>query len=177
MKEPDITGQLVPAETKSVPQIAVNPETPPVAVTDQEADEAAKSLGMTYFNAAKTRKLKTIGMFRAQQGVVHLGVGRLAACDEALQKLIDTAVAIASDEREETSDRNSALMAGKGLIDTMQKGVQMEAEFQVEKLIGGVTGGRKRSFDQMDQPIIPIQAQQVNINVDSPKPTGEAKPV
>lgn len=171
------TGLLVAAATKPVAEIAVNPETPTPVVTDAEANEAATSLGMTYFNADKTRNLKKIGMFRAQQGVVHLGVGRLAACDEALQKLIETAVKIATDEREETSDRISALMAGKGLIDTTQKGVQMEAEFQVEKLIDGAKSQRKRSFDQMDQPIIPIQAQQVNINVDSPKPTGETKPV
>lgn len=157
---------------------SVNPEVP-VLVTDAEANQAAKELGMTFFNAEKTKKLKKIGLFRAQQGVVHLGVGRLAACDEALQKLMEAAVTIASTESEETSDRVGAILAGKGIVEVMQKGIQMEAEFQVDKLIGGeAKPPRKRSFDT-DQPIVPIQANAgstVTVNyVDGTAPSTETK--
>lgn len=169
---------LIPAAVAITPvKVDAQPEMPTTAVTDAEATEAAKELGMKFFSASKTRGLKRIGMFRAQQGVVHLGVGRLAACDDALQKLLDTAVKIAEAETEETKDRVGALLAGKALVDTIQNGIQMEADFQAEKLIGGLSGPRKRSFDITDQPIIPIQAQQVNINVDGPRLAGETKPV
>lgn len=159
-----MSNELTPAATATPASISVNPEVP-AQVTDSEADAAAKSLGMTSFSAAKTRQLKVIGVFRAQAGVVHLGVGRLAACDAALQKLMDAAVAIAEDGSEDTEKRVGALMAGKGLAEAVQKGIAMEVEFQQEKLIGAPGTTRKRSFDS-DQPIVPINAQTVNINVD-----------
>lgn len=167
-------NQLVPASTATPKSIAVNPEAP-AQVTDAEADAAAKSLGMVTFSSSKSRQLKTIGVYQSQLGVIHLGVGRLAACEDALQKLMEAAVAVATDGEEDTEKRVGAMMAGKGLAEALQKGIQMAAEFQTDKLIGGPTNPRKRSFET-DQPIVPINAQTVNINVDSKAAPVESKP-
>lgn len=168
MKEPDT--HLVVSAAPTPPSVVLPSVDTPALVTDAEANAAAKSLGMKFFRAEKTYQLKRIGMFRAQQGVVHLGVGRIAACEEALQKMIDTAVDISSDKTEDTERRVGALIAGKGLVEVMQKGIQIEVEFQTDKLIGGPEKVQKKRSFETDQPIIPIQAQSgstVNIGVDA----------
>lgn len=145
----------------------VNPELPSTTISDKEADEAAKSLGMVHFSAAKSRKLKTLGLFQAQQGVVHLGVGRLAAADEALSTMIEAAVDLATDADGDEEVRVSALVAGRGLVEALQKSVEMMVSFQTEKLLGNPSGSRKRSFVD-DSPVVPIQAQSgstINVNV------------
>lgn len=145
-----------------VPKQDLNPEVP--VVDDDEAAAAARELGMTFFNPQKSRLLKKIGIFQTQQGVVHLGVGRLAACDEALDRMIEAAVGIATDDGEKTEDRVGALMAGKHLVDSMQRSIEMVAEFQSDKLISGPANTKRRSFS-VDQPIVPIQAASVTVNV------------
>lgn len=145
----------------------LKPELPPDTVTDAEANEAAQSLGLTFFNAEKTRKLKKVGLFQTQQGVIQLGVGRLAASDEALQRLLECAVDIATDDREITEARIGAIAAGRSVVEALQKSIQMMADFQSDKLIGGPTVTKKRSFVD-EAPVIPIQANQgsqVTVNV------------
>lgn len=162
------TLQVVPdqkPEVKSTEVLA--PELPSDVVSDKEADEAAKSLGMSYFSAAKARKLKKIGLFSTQVGVVHLGVGRLAASDEALQRLLESAVKIAEDEEADQYIRVGSITAARGLIDAMQKSVTLMVELQTQKLIGGPDTGKKRSF-VAEQPVVPIKAESgstINVNV------------
>jgi len=144
----------------------VTPALPDV-ISDKEADEAAQSLGLSFFSSEKARKLKKIGLFTAQQGVIHLGVGRLAASDEVLQKLIQTAADIASDDQNDAKDRVGALTAANALISSLQKSIALMAEFQTDKLISGPVMKRRSFVD--DSPVVPIQAQNVNILVDSAK--------
>lgn len=146
--------------------LTISPALPEV-VTDKEADEAAQSLGLSFFSSEKTRKLKKIGLFTAQQGVIHIGVGRLAASDEVIQKLIQTAADIASDTSKEDKDRVGALTAANSLISSLQKSIALMAEFQTDKLISGPSIKRRSFVD--DGPVVPIQAQNVNILVDSSK--------
>lgn len=130
---------------------------PKDAITDEEADAAATSLGLQTFSAEKSRKLKKIGLFTAQQGVIHLGVGRLAVADEVLQKLIQTAADIAVDTHNEGKDRVGALQAANSLINTLQKSIAMTAEFQSERQIPGPQSSKRRIFVD-DSPVVPIQA-------------------
>lgn len=139
----------------------------PDVVTDSEADEAANELGLTFFKADKCRKLKKIGLFHTQQGVIHLGVGRLAAADEAIQKLLQTAVSIAENEKQDTKDRVGALVAANALISSLQKSISLMAEFQADRLIAGPASTKRRAFVD-DSPVVPIQAQSgstVNVNL------------
>lgn len=172
-----MSNQLVPTDTPPVPVIAgVVPEVPTI-VSDSEADAAAEALGMTFFKASKVHHLKRLGVFRGQQNVVHLGVGRLVACDDALKELLNVSVEIAQDSEEDAERRIGALMAGKGIVEVIQKGIQMEAEFHSEKLLVDNKPSRRRSFDQEDKPIIPIQAaagSTVNINVDGKAESGKS---
>lgn len=141
----------------------LNPELPSV-VTEKEAQEAATELGLRYFQPRKATLMKKIGLFQAQQGVVHLGVGRLAVADEALETLIETAVTLATDPKNCTEDRVGALMAGKHLVDSLQHSIELVSEFQANKLISGPSSNKRRSF-VTDQPIVPIQAEHVTVNV------------
>lgn len=174
-----MNNTLVPAETGPVPAIAPPIPEVPTVVTDAEADEAAKQLGMTRFSAKNARNLKALGIFRGQQNVVHLGVARLAACDDALGRLLEVSVTMAEDNQEDANMRVGALMAGKSIVEVIQNGIKMEAEFQSEKLIGEPVRPRRRSFDESDKPIIPVQVNSgatVNINVDGNMATADTKP-
>ena len=168
---------LVPATVADPkPDLAVKPELPAELVSDAEADAAAKTLGMTFFNASKARKLKLIGAYQVQQGVVQLGVGRLAAADEALTRMLEVAVTLATDDKIDEQPRINALLAGKGLVEALQKSVQLMVELQTEKLIGGPSVQRKRSFVD-EQPVVPINAHPgstVNVNVDSNAKGGQS---
>lgn len=175
-----MSNTLVPAETPPLPEAPpVVPELPVAIISDTEADEAAAALGMRHFSSAKSKHLKKLGVFRGQQNVVHLGVGRLAACDEALSKLLDVSVDIAEDAEEDANMRIGALMAGKSIVEVIQNGIKMEVEFQADKLIGEPAKQRRRSFDTSDKPIIPVQAaagSHVTINVDGSKANADTKP-
>lgn len=149
-----------PVATLSQP---LNPDLPSV-VTESEAQSAAAELGLRYFQPRKATLMKKLGMFQAQQGVVHLGVGRLAVADEALEQLIEAAVEIALDTGEKTEDRVKAMVAGKQLTDSLQNSVAMTVEFQKEQLISSGGVKRSRAFST-DQPIVPIQANNVTVNV------------
>lgn len=173
-----MNNTLVPAETSPVPPIAVPIPEVPAIVTDEQADEAAKQLGMTRFSSKKAKQLKALGIFRGQQNVVHLGVGRLAACDEALSRLLEVSVDMAEDGEEDANMRIGALMAGKSIVEVIQNGIKMEAEFQGEKHIGEPSRPRRRSFDESDKPIVPVQVNTggtVNINVDGKKASEDTK--
>lgn len=165
------SGTLIPAPAPEPTSVVVaKTDLPTAPVTDKEADEAAKSLGMTFFSSAKSRHLKTIGAFQVQQGVVQLGVGRLAFADEALARMISVAVGIAEDDDAADSDRASALGAGRALVEALQKSIQMMADFQSEKLIAGPTNSKRRAFVD-DMPVVPIQANNCSITIDTqPKP-------
>lgn len=173
-----MSNTLVPAETPEIPPIVAPIPEVPVIVTDAQADEAAKALGMTKFSAKNAKNLKALGIFRGQQNVVHLGVGRLAACDEALSRLLEVSVGMAEDAQEDSNMRIGALMAGKSIVEVIQNGIEMEAAFQSEKHIGEPQRPRRRSFDESDKPIVPVQAlagATVNINVDGKRATTETK--
>lgn len=175
---PGMNNTLVPAETPELPPVAAPLPEVPIVVTDAQADEAAKQLGMTKFSAKNAKNLKAIGMFRGQQNVVHLGVGRLAACDHALGRLLEVSVEMAEDSGEDANMRIGALMAGKSIVEVIQNGIKMEAEFQSEKLIGEPARPRRRSFDESDKPIVPVQVNTggtVNINVDGKKASEDTK--
>ncbi len=164
-----LTVEKVPAAA-IVPQ-DLNPEMP-TSITEAEAEHAATELGLRFFQPRKAALLKKIGLFQIQQGVVHLGVGRLAVADESLETLIDTAVEIATDKGEMSEVRVSALMAGKHLVESLQKSIQMVVDFQQDNLL---TTERKKRVFFSDQPIVPIQAQNVNVNViDSSKQTPQS---
>lgn len=167
-----MSDTLIPAASFATPK---SPETPqneiPDGVSADEADAAATALGMVFFSADKAKKLKLIGAYQAQQGVVHLGLGRLAAAENAIQRMLETAVEISQDEDTYVEDRVKALLAGNALVSSLQKGIQMAVEFQLEKLISGPQSTKKRSFVD-DQPVVPIQAQAgstVNVTIDAPK--------
>lgn len=152
-------------EVKSTEVLA--PELPSDVVSDKEADAAAKALGMTFFSAAKTRQLKKIGMFKTQTGVIQIGVGRLAAAESALDKLLNISVEIAEDKESDTYVRCNALTAGKNIVDSIVKSVELMVELQTQKLIGGPDTGKKRSF-VAEQPVVPIKAESgstINVNV------------
>lgn len=172
-------NELTPALTPDLPQIAAPlTELPTALVSDSEADAAAAELGMVFFSAAKARNLKKLGIFRGQQNVVHLGVGRLAACDDALNRLLDASVSIAEDTEEDVNQRVGAVMAGKGIVEVIQAGIKMEAEFHTEKLLTEPRKPRQRSFDTDDKPIIPLQANAgstININVDGGRDSGNSR--
>ena len=149
--------------------VSVTPDLPLDKVSDEEAKAAAAELNMTFFSPARSRLLKKIGLFQAQMGVVHLGLGRLAAAEEALGKMIDAAVSIAEDSKKEDEVRVAALTAGSSLVTTLQKSITLAVEFQQDKLIQGPQNNNRRVFVD-DKPVVPIQAQPgstVNISIDS----------
>lgn len=146
----------------------------PDAISDGDADDAARQLGLTFFSARKSKLLRKIGLYQTAQGVIHLGVGRLAAADEALHRLIEASVEIAEDKAEETKVRVDAMSAGKGLIDSLQRSIELVADFQQKKLIGSATP-KKRSFVD-EQPVVPIQANAgstVLVSIDSRPKEGQ----
>lgn len=163
MSTPANTLTLQPVPPAPVATFApLNPDLPSV-VTEQEAEKAATELGLRYFQPRKAALMKKIGLFQIQQGVVHLGVGRLAVADEAIETLLETAVTIAQDTSENTGDRVGALMAGKHLATALQESIQMVVDFEQDKLL--TTHNKQKRAFITDQPIVPIQAQTVNINV------------
>jgi len=162
----NVTLTPLPGTEPKTEVIEIKPELPAAPITDAEADKAANELGLTFFSASRSRQLKVIGAFQTQVGVINLGVGRLAAADEALQRMLKTAVEISENEDEYVGDRISAILAGRGVVDALQKSIQMMAEFQTEKLISGPTSTKRRAFVD-EKPVVPIQAQQVTINLDS----------
>lgn len=149
--------------------VSVSPDLPLEQVTDDEVRAAAAELNMTFFSPARSRLLKKIGLFTASQGVVHLGLGRLAAAEEALSKMINTAVDISGDKGKEDEVRVAALSAGSGLVTALQKSISLAVTFQQDDLITGPHNNQRRVFVD-DQPVVPIQAQPgstVNISIDS----------
>lgn len=148
----------------------ISPELPDAQIPDDQADAAATELGLTYFKASKARKFKVLGQYFTQLGVIQLGVGRLAASDEAIQRMLMTAVALSEDEDNDPGARVAALTAGRGLVESQMRSVEIMRDLVTGKLIDGPQSNKRRSFVD-EKPVVPIQANNCQINIDSsPKP-------
>ena len=132
-------------------------------ITTEEAEAAAKSLGLTMFRGNKAAALRKLGLHHAQHGVVFQGLGRLAIAEDALQRIMTKAVEIA-ESAEDGEVAVAAIHAARGVADSMLNNTRYQIELQQEKLIPAADSSNKKKIASFDRPIV------LAVNIDN-KPT------
>jgi hypothetical protein len=139
-----------------LPLETLNPELPS-AVSDQEAAEAASECGLTFFNPKKVKQLQKLGLYSAQTGVIHLGVGRLLAVDQQLQEMMnELATLVRKDGDDEI--RVQAASTFNQLASTLLKSIQTQVDLHTEGHLAEKT--KKRVFDPR---AVAVPTVQVNV--------------
>lgn len=142
-----------PLETRPNPDV-------PTVLTDEEVEEAARELGITYFRPAKVKALQKLGAFAGNHNVIHQGVGRLLAIDQTVMEVLDEMAAIVKDGEELNEIKVQAAGQVNSLANTLIRSVEITAEFQTKGHVKPKVA--KRVFD--DTPISPA-GNNVQVNI------------
>lgn len=147
----------------------------PQVASDKEIDAIAREMGLIHFSADKTRKLAKLGVFQAKVGLVHAGVGRITATQDALEKIRDLmveTVEVSQDDEVRVAAAGEANKICANIINSVSKMAELQEMGMIPK---PVDTNKVRKFNPEAAINLQINVDGKEVNIQSvPQPNGNA---